>query len=71
MEGRRGFEGGGVVRGGGMGKAWVVLTHVGLGCVQIWAVNTAGQLELTFSCPEEENPADSRSVSVQSPWRDG
>lgn len=35
-----------------------------LGCVQIWAVNTAGQLELTFSHPEEESQADSRNVSV-------
>ena len=31
--------------------------------VQIWALNTAGQLELTFSHPEEESQADSRNVS--------
>lgn len=34
------------------------------GTVKIWAVNAAGQLELTFSYPEEESPADSRSVTL-------
>ena len=32
---------------------------------QVWAANTAGQLEMSFSHPEEESPADSRNVSVQ------
>lgn len=32
--------------------------------LQVWAANTAGQLEMSFSHPEEDNPADSRSVSV-------
>lgn len=34
------------------------------GTVKIWAVNTAGQLELTFSYPEEESQHDSHSVTL-------
>lgn len=40
------------------------LTGRALGRLQIWAVNAAGQLELTFTHPEEEQQADSRNVSV-------
>ncbi|KAG0630698.1 hypothetical protein M758_1G197900 [Ceratodon purpureus] len=34
------------------------------GTVKIWTLNTAGQLELTFTHPEEDSQADSRNVTL-------
>nr|PNR57693.1 hypothetical protein PHYPA_004687 [Physcomitrium patens] len=34
------------------------------GTIKIWSVNSSGQLELTFSHPEEENQSDSRNITL-------